>query len=68
MRPKLRAHFGQSPKVMPPTPKSDLQVALSEDRLILVLIMLIVSMVPVWPELLAHLGQGPTDDDAYPQI
>ena len=49
---------------MLPILKSALQVVLSVDRYLL----LIVFMVPVWPELLAHLGQGPTDDDAYPQV
>ena len=51
--------------MMMPIPKSVLQVALSEDRLILVLIVLIVSVVLVWPVLHAHLGQGPTDDVAH---
>ena len=47
--------------MMMPIPKSDLQVALLVDRLFV----LIIFVVPVWPELLAHLGQGPTDDDAH---
>ena len=40
-------------------------IALSDDRLTFVLI---VSMVLVWPELLAHFGQGPTDDVAHYQL
>ena len=46
---------------MLPIPKSDPQVALLLDRLFV----LIIFVVLVWPELLAHLGQGPTDDDAH---
>ena len=47
---------------MLPIPKSDLQVALSDDRPTL---MLIVSVVLVWPELCAHFVKGPTDDVAH---
>ena len=50
---------------MLPIPNSDLQLALSDDRPTIVLI---VFMVLVWPKLLAHFVQGPTVDVAQLQL
>ena len=57
--------FEQVPTVMLPNPKSDLQSGLVCDRPTFVHF---VYVVLVWPKLLAHLGQGPTDHVALHQL
>ena len=63
--PKLHALFEQGPTVMLPKPKSVLQSGLVCDRPTLWHFVYVVLM---WPKLLAHLGQGPTDHVALHQL